>query len=315
MENTKALVLTAETLELKIGKKELGALTTNALDIKAMVEKILPNYDIANYNESNIDSAKKDKALLNASAKALNDKRIEIEKEWMEPFNGFKTIVNETCTLIKSATDKIDVVVKQSEAKEKEAKKIEIGKFWDAQEFNLVSIYKIFDEKWLNKTAKMKDIQKEILDKINKVKDDIITIEAIGTDVDLLKSLYLDTLNLNSTIQYANTLKANRETAQKEAEERAKATAPAPATTAPAPATTAPAPATTAPVQDENPFAEEVAHVPASTEPSTEAPASTEPKTELLVRTMKVTGTYDQLVALGNFMNDNGITFEKLENE
>jgi hypothetical protein len=301
MENTKALVLTSETLELKIGKKELGALTTNALDIKAMVEKILPNYDIANYNESNIDSAKKDKALLNASAKALNDKRIEIEKEWMEPFNGFKTIVNETCTLIKSATDKIDVVVKQSEAKEKEAKKIEIGKFWDAQEFNLVSIYKIFDEKWLNKTAKMKDIQKEILDKINKVKDDIITIEAIGTDVDLLKSLYLDTLNLNSTIQYANTLKANRETAQKEAEERAKATAPAPATTAP--------------VQDENPFAEEVAHVPASTEPSTEVPASTEPKTELLVRTMKVTGTYDQLVALGNFMNDNGITFEKLENE
>jgi hypothetical protein len=301
MENTKALVLTAETLELKIGKKELGALTTNALDIKAMVEKILPNYDIANYNESNIDSAKKDKALLNASAKALNDKRIEIEKEWMEPFNGFKTIVNETCTLIKSATDKIDVVVKQSEAKEKEAKKIEIGKFWDAQEFNLVSIYKIFDEKWLNKTAKMKDIQKEILDKINKVKDDIITIEAIGTDVDLLKSLYLDTLNLNSTIQYANTLKANRETAQKEAEERAKATAPAPATTAP--------------VQDENPFAEEVAHVPIITEPSTEAPASTEPKTELLVRTMKVTGTYDQLVALGNFMNDNGITFEKLENE
>jgi hypothetical protein len=291
MENTKALVLTSETLELKIGKKELGALTTNALDIKAMVEKILPNYDIANYNESNIDSAKKDKALLNASAKALNDKRIEIEKEWMEPFNGFKTIVSETCTLIKSATDKIDVVVKQSEAKEKEAKKIEIGKFWDAQEFNLVSIYKIFDEKWLNKTAKMKDIQKEILDKINKVKDDIITIEAIGTDVDLLKSLYLDTLNLNNTIQYANTLKANRETAQKEAEERAKATAPAPATTAP--------------VQDENPFAEEVAHV----------PASTEPKTELLVRTMKVTGTYDQLVALGNFMNDNGITFEKLENE
>jgi hypothetical protein len=29
---------------------------------------------------------------------------------------------------------------------------------------------------------------------------------------------------------------------------------------------------------------------------------------------MKVTGTYEQLVALGNFMNDNGITFEKIEN-
>ena len=35
----------------------------------------------------------------------------------------------------------------------------------------------------------------------------------------------------------------------------------------------------------------------------------------LLVRTMKVTATYDQLVALGNFMNENNITFEKIENE
>jgi hypothetical protein len=290
MENTNALVLTAEKLELKIGKKSLGQLTTNALDIKALVEKILPNYDVANYNESNIDSAKKDKALLNSSAKALNDERIKLEKEWMVPFNDFKDIVNDTCKLIKSATDKIDVVVKESEAKEKEIKRGQIVDYFDGLNFTLVPLEKFFDEKWLNKTAKLKDVQLEIKSKIAKISDDIITIEAIGTDVDLLKALYLDTLNLNNTIQYANTLKANRETAQKEAKTR----------------TQVPAPAVPA---EENPFA------PASTEPSTEAPASTEPTTELLVRTMKVTGTYDQLVALGNFMNDNGISFEKIENE
>ena len=244
MENTNALVLTADLLELKIGKKELGALTTNALEIKAMVEKILPNYDIANYNESNIDSAKKDKALLNASSKALNDKRIEIEKEWMEPFDEFKAIVKDTCTLIKSATDKIDVVVKQSEAKEKETKRRQIVEFFDGLNFTLVPLEKFFDEKWLNKTAKIKDVQKEIQDKIKSFKDDILTIEAIGNDIDLLKSLWLDTLNLNSTIQYANTLKANRETAQKEAEERAKAVAPVEAV------------AKMEVVPDENPFAE-----------------------------------------------------------
>lgn len=288
MENTKSLVLTAETLELKIGKKSLGALTTNALDIKAKVEAILPNYDIANYNESNIDSAKKDKALLNASAKSLNDERIKIEKEWMVPFDEFKTIVNDTCKLIKSATDKIDVVVKESEAKEKETKRGQIADFFKSLSFTLVPLEKFFDEKWLNKTSKLKDVQLEIKSKIAKISDDIITIEAIGNDVDLLKSLYLDTLNLNSTIQYANTLKANRDTAQKEAESR---------NVVPEAAKEVPA--------DENPFAEEVAQV----------PASTEPKTELLVRTMKVTATYNQLVALGNFMNENGITFEKIENE
>lgn len=291
MENTlQTFEIQDKDLELVISNQKLGTLTTNAKEIKAFIEKVLPNYDVSNYNESNIDVAKKDKATLNKASKALNDKRIEIEKQFMEPFSEFKEVISDTCKLIKIATDKIDSVVKESEAKEKENKRRQIVDFFDGLNFTLVPLEKFFDEKWLNKTAKIKDVQKEIQEKINKFNDDIITIEAIGSDVDLLKSLYLDTLNLNSTIQYANTLKANREKAQKEAEERAKDSAPAPSTT------------TT--VEEENPFAEEVAHV----------PASTEPKTELLVRTMKVTATYDQLVSLGNFMNDNGITFEKLEN-
>lgn len=298
MENTlQTFEIQDKDLELVISNQKLGTLTTNAKEIKAFIEKVLPNYDVSNYNESNIDVAKKDKATLNKASKALNDKRIELEKHFMEPFSEFKEVIIDTCNLIKTATNKIDSVVKESEAKEKENKRRQIVDFFDGLNFTLVPLEKFFDEKWLNKTAKIKDIQKEIQEKINKFNDDIITIEAIGSDVDLLKSLYLDTLNLNSTIQYANTLKANREKAQKEAEERAKDSAPAPSTTAPAPSTTTI-------VEEENPFAEEVAHV----------PASTEPKTELLVRTMKVTATYDQLVSLGNFMNDNGITFEKLEN-
>lgn len=297
MENTlETFAIQEQDLELVVSNKKLGELTTNAKDIKALIESALPKYDVANYNESNIDIAKKDKAMLNKASKVLNDKRIELEKQFMEPFSEFKEIINDTCKLIKTATDKIDTVVKESEAKEKEAKKVEIGKFWEEQDFNLVSLHKIFDEKWLNKTFKMKDVQKEIIDIINKIKDDIITIEAIGIDVDLLKSLYLDTLNLNSTIQYANTLKANRETAQKEAEERTKSSVTEHV-------------AKMEVVADENPF-EEVTHVPSSTE----ATASTEPKKELLVRTMIVTATYEQLVALSNFMNDNCITFEKIEN-
>lgn len=307
MENTaETFVIQEKDLELVISNQKLGALTTNAKDIKALVEKILPNYDIANYNESNIDIAKKDKATLNKASKVLNDKRIELEKQFMEPFSEFKEIITDTCKLIKTATDKIDTVVKESEAKEKDSKKNEIGKFWEDQKFELVSINKIFDEKWLNKTSKMKDIQKEILDKINKIKDDIITIEAIGSDIDLLKSLYLDTLNLNSTIQYANTLKQNRETAQKEAEARAKEVAPVETV------------AKMEVVVDENPFEEVKTEAPAiSTEPTGFSGVDYEntpvPEPELLTRTMKVVGTYAQLVELGNFMNENGITFKRIE--
>lgn len=133
MENTlQTFEIQDKDLELVISNQQLGALTTNAKDIKAFIEKVLPNYDVANYNESNIDVAKKDKATLNKASKALNDKRIELEKQFMEPFSEFKEIVTDTCKLIKTATDKIDSVVKESEAKEKESKKREIEKFWES---------------------------------------------------------------------------------------------------------------------------------------------------------------------------------------
>ena len=115
--------LNEKTFELVVSEKSLGTLTTNALQIKEKVLEILPKYDIANYNEGNIDQAKKDKALLNSSSKFLNEKRIELEKEWLKPFNEFKDIITETNSLIKECTAKIDSVVKESENKEKEYKR------------------------------------------------------------------------------------------------------------------------------------------------------------------------------------------------
>lgn len=274
MENSiETFVIQEQDLELVIQEQKLGALTTNAKDIKSLIEKALPNYDIANYNESNIDVAKKDKALLNKSSKLLNDKRIELEKQFMAPFTEFKEIITETCKIIKTATDKIDVVVKDSESKVKDSKRKLIKEYWDSKEFTLVSLVKIFDEKWLNKTSKIKDIQSEIDTKIAKINDDFVTLDAIGTDVEDLKAHYLISLDINATIQHANILKLNREKLQPKAAEVSE------------------------PVKKEN-----------------VATSVLESNTDLLVRFMKVTATYDQLVFLGNFMNDNNITFEKLEN-
>ena len=73
-----------------------------------------------NYNENNIDIAIKDRALLNKSAKALNSKRIELEKKFMEPFENFKSIIKETTDLIQEASSNIDSIVKAVEEKEKE---------------------------------------------------------------------------------------------------------------------------------------------------------------------------------------------------
>ncbi|MDR0864992.1 MAG: DUF1351 domain-containing protein [Candidatus Symbiothrix sp.] len=211
-------------LQLVVSEKMLGRLTTNAEQIRDIVKGGLQRYDIVNYDESNIDLAKKDKALLNNAAKALNAKRLEIEREFMIPFSEFKDVVSDTVKLISECSAKIDTVVKQSDEKARKEKRETINRYWESKQFTLVSLDKIFEIKWLNKTEKPKNIYDEIDAKISKINDDISTLEAIGEDVDLLKSLYLDTLNINSTIQYANTLKQNKEKA-KAAEEEAKSKA------------------------------------------------------------------------------------------
>ena len=60
--------------ELIITEKNLGSLTTNAKAIRDKIKEILPKYSAENYSENNIENAKSDKAMLNNTAKKLNDK-------------------------------------------------------------------------------------------------------------------------------------------------------------------------------------------------------------------------------------------------
>lgn len=265
-------------LELVVSEKTLGSLTTNAKQIKVFIESILPNYDVSNYNDENIENAKKDKALLNKASKALNAKRIEFEKEFIKPFSEFKDVVGETVKLISECSLKIDSVVKGYEQKEKEDKKNAIERYYIGTDFRLVEFEKIFEEKWLNKTSKEKDIRAEIDAKILKIKDDLKTLDSIGEDVALLKSLYLDTLNINNTIQYANTLKANRERVIAE-------TRPA------------------------------IDYVHQNIPQNVAQPASEckNEESQLLIRAFKVKATRESIILLSEFMNKNGIVFEKIE--
>jgi hypothetical protein len=281
------LILKEQDLQLVVNKKTLGSLTTNAKQIKELVEKALPNYDISNYNEDNIDLAKKDKAMLNSASKALNTKRIEIEKEFLKPFGEFKEIVSETIKLISSCSDTIDVIVQQSVDKFKNEKKSLIIEHFNSHKFELVSLEKIFDDKWLNKTTKIKDVYVEVDTKIASIKDDMVTLEAIGDNVELLISLYLDTLNINTTIQYAKTLKENADKAKLEADKDIKV-----------------AVQYNQIVSETNPFEK------SNTVIGVEETKNDE---QLLVRKLKVKATKDKIIDLADFMNVNGIQFEKIE--
>lgn len=291
------LAIKESDLELVVSEKTLGSLTTNAIQIRDMVKSTLPMYDISNYNDDNIDQAKRDKAALNKAAKLLNSKRLEIEKEFMKPFGEFKDVVAETVKLIGECSAKIDTVVKQNEQQYKDKKLAIIRSYFDDGNTNLIDFRKIFKQEWLNKSTSMKAVQADIETVFAKVDEDLETLKGFGgDDFDVLRTYYMDTMNIGNTIQYANRLKEQRERAQAAEEARKKVEAEQPKVSQPNPFNTA---------------NQRMNGQPSFMDQPKEQPVPAQP--ELLTRAFKVTTTRENIIALGNFMNEHGIDFDKIE--
>lgn len=295
--------------ELVVSEKNLGSLTTNALSIKEKVLSLLPMYNISNYNEDNIDKAKADKALLNKTSKALNDSRIQIEKEFMMPFSEFKDVVTETVKLIGECSAKIDSVVKQSQQIFRDNKKVEIRDYFEQKNEYNIPFTKCFQENWLNKSFSIKVCFSEINRFFEKISSEISTIESMPEDVDALRTYYLDCLDLNNAIQYGNRLKEQRERAKVAEEARIKAEQSHKANEESRKSSEAEKPNT----RPSNPFAR------ANQQMNEQSPFTQEHKEEasaqpeLLTRAFKVTTIRENIIALGDFMNNHGIDFEKIE--
>lgn len=209
-------------LSLIIKEKTLGSLVTNAKDINAYVEEKLKEYSVDNYT-GDAKQAAKDKAEINNAIKTLNDRRIALEKEWNMPFSEFKNIIVETCDMMKTASGKLDVIVKAKEEEEKAQKRAQIEELWNGKKFNLVTLGRVFDSKWLNKTTKLSTVDAETDTIIKNITGDLASLDAFGEDTAILKDLYLSTLNLQQTLNKGAELKANRKRlAQLEAEKKAR---------------------------------------------------------------------------------------------
>lgn len=279
--------LTEQSLALNVLDLTFGTLTTNALQLHDYVAATLERYTPENYSEDNVDQAKADRAILNKAAKELNDRRIQIEREWNAPLQEFKGIVGETVKMIADGSAKIDAVVKGVESKAKAEKRAAIEELWGRKDITLLPLSKLWDDRWLNKTKRLPAIEKEIGEKLLKIEAELDTLAAVDAeDGEVLRAYYLDCLDLQCTLAYSATLKANRqrlqeEQARRQAEDEAQAT--------------------------------REAYVAPTAEPTTptahEAPEVAIP--EILERTMVVRGTREQLIDLAEYMKASGIWFRK----
>lgn len=261
-----------------------GSLKSNAIELRKRIETELKNYSVEKYID-NPDAAKSDKALLNKVKESVASKRKEITKAWNQPLDDF---LNEMKTLelaVSNASNQINEIVKAADNQEKEAKRKQIEQYWNTLDFNLVSLDRIFNPKWLNKTVQLKDIMLEVEMIAEKIKTELTTIRSMADeDSEVLQSFYLETLDLNATLQKGNQLKANREKLKE----------------------LKPAVTTVTTKQD----VEKVGYP--ESKPIVNTPKEDDAVKGLMSFTLKLYGTKEQLVALRKYIDANGIKYEKL---
>lgn len=192
-------------MELQVSEiQELKPIDFNYLELKENLKEKLEVYKNTVYTEETIKEAKGDRAKLNKLSKAINDKKVEIKKEVLKPYEDFENKTKELIAMIGEATENIDTQIKVFEEKQKNEKLQVIVTFFEksAEELKeMLNFDKIYNPKWLNTTYKITDIEAEIKHIITKSRQDLDVIKNLRTEFeDALIDYYFKTLNLTETM-------------------------------------------------------------------------------------------------------------------
>lgn len=184
--------------------QKMEAIKFNYEELKGGLTASLEKYQNLVYTPENIKEAKDDRATLNALKKSLNDEKIKIKKEFEVPYKDFEDKIKELIELVDKPASEIDKQVKVFEEQEK-AKKREAIKTIYSENIGayaeLISLEKLYDPRWENKTYKETDITKEIQDVVKKADSDLKVIMDLKSEFEFqIKDTYFKTLDLGQAL-------------------------------------------------------------------------------------------------------------------
>ena len=141
----------------------------NYEQLKGQLAEKLTRYQGLVVTEDGIKEAKADKTALNKLRTALDEKRKEVKKDCMRPYEDFEAKVKELISMVDQPMLAIDKQIKTFDERKKEEKRAEIVGLFQEKIGSLAALLpfeKFFNSRWLNVTYKMSDIQKELSDSI-----------------------------------------------------------------------------------------------------------------------------------------------------
>lgn len=225
-----------QEINLLVEQKD-GSIETNFEEIKVALAAGLEEYKGMVFTAESQPEAKRTVASLRKLKKAMNDRRIEIKKKFMEPYTNFEAQVKELDKLIDEPIDFISGQIEEFERRRVEAKKAMICEIYTGimAEHGTVMEYlpldRIYDSRWENSTTTQKAITEAITAHVEHVEKDLDTIRAMESEFeDKGLAKYKATLELSDAITAMNQyqkqkeeiLRRQAEEEQRKAEEEAR---------------------------------------------------------------------------------------------
>ena len=149
----------------------------NADEIAEEVAAKVGFYKSLVYTEDQVVEAKKDRAKLRKFVAALKDKDREIKERCLAPYEEFHNQMLKIIALVEEPAELIDKQVKEFEEGQKKQKMAAIQELFQQKGFQpWVSLEKIMNPKWMNKTYSMKQIDADLTTIQHKIGEDILLI-------------------------------------------------------------------------------------------------------------------------------------------
>lgn len=181
-----------------------GLVSANFEEVKRQLYVQMDEYRGMVYTEDSVKSAKEDVATLRKVRKAIEDKRKEVKKAQMIPYEEFETKAKELIQIIDDVINPISEQVEAFEVKRKEERLAGIKTYFaeksaDVSEF--ISFEDIFTDSMLNASTTAKSIKETFDAAIESVRKDIETIKAMKSEIEeKVLSKYSETKTLSFCI-------------------------------------------------------------------------------------------------------------------
>jgi hypothetical protein len=195
-------------LELKITSPSpegfVKEIIWNADEISAALEEKVGYYKNLLYTDEQMVEAKKDRATLNKFIAALKAKDREIKDLCLAPYEVFHNRMLKIIAQVEEPASLIDNQVKAFEEEQKKKKRADIEELFKSKGFQpWVTLDRIWDPKWLNKTCTMKQIDDAFNKIMYQIGEDIFLLNKQGEGTRAALAEYKRTMNVRAALSAA----------------------------------------------------------------------------------------------------------------